>query len=418
MPFDSRTQSKRRIALGATVGLSFAVVLTVLLAAFAWIAVSLDTIADQIVVGVDGVERTARDLFWFVLIAGSVASILVAWTGAYLRQILVNRLRDVGTGLVGSAQQVTSTSLQIAASSQQLAKGTESEAASLHETAAAFEQIANIARRSADHASDVHSLATDVRHAAEGSRDHMSRMNEAIQRIKDSSDETARVIRTIDDIAFQTNLLALNAAVEAARAGDAGRGFAVVADEVGQLAHRSAESARTTAELIEQAQNAAASGVRVAEEVAAVLEQIVSGILEVSDVIGQISVASSEQAQGVEQVNQSIAMLERSTQQNAGTAQQFAASSQHLSAQARELRGHTEAWLNEVDPRSAQASEGVLLHSREVAPTRAPEPVASTRGPAPRPAPAKSSAAIVSPSPVRRAPEAVIPLDEDDLAEF
>src|SRR6185369_5792552 len=96
----------------------------------------------------------------------------------------------------------------------------------------------------------------------------MLRMNDAIGKIKTSSDQTAKIIKTIDEIAFQTNLLALNAAVEAARAGEAGKGFAVVAEEVRSLARRSAEAARNTADLIEGSVKNAEAGVRLSDEVA------------------------------------------------------------------------------------------------------------------------------------------------------
>ena len=93
----------------------------------------------------------------------------------------------------------------------------------------------------------------------------MAEISEAIDSIRHSSESTARIIKTIDEIAFQTNLLALNAAVEAARAGEAGKGFAVVAEEVRNLAQRSAEAARNTAALIEESQSNADHGVEVAE---------------------------------------------------------------------------------------------------------------------------------------------------------
>src|SRR5581483_5563702 len=88
-----------------------------------------------------------------------------------------------------------------------------------------------------------------------------------IGKIRGSALSTAKIVKTIDEIAFQTNLLALNAAVEAARAGDAGKGFAVVAEEVRRLAMRSAEAAKNTTNLIEESVKNAEGGVILDEAV-------------------------------------------------------------------------------------------------------------------------------------------------------
>ncbi len=165
----------------------------------------------------------------------------------------------------------------------------------------------------------------------------MGRMSAAINDIKKSADQMAKIIKTIDEIAFQTNLLALNAAVEAARAGDAGKGFAVVAEEVRNLARRSAESAKSTSELIEDSQQKANDGVGISAEVVTGLNEVNTAVEKVADLLKEVAAASNEQAEGVTQVNQAVAQMDQVTQSNAANAEQTAAASEELSAQAMEL---------------------------------------------------------------------------------
>lgn len=167
----------------------------------------------------------------------------------------------------------------------------------------------------------------------------MERLSAAMERIKGSSDETARIVKTIDEIAFQTNLLALNAAVEAARAGDAGKGFAVVAEEVRNLAMRSAEAAKDTSALIEESVRNAEGGVEVNGEVLEHLREITVQVEKVTEVMAEISAASEQQTRGIVQVTTAVEQMNQVTQQTAANAEESSSASEELAGQAEEMRG-------------------------------------------------------------------------------
>ena len=200
---------------------------------------------------------------------------------------------------------------------------------------------------SAAHAAEARAIAEQSRtNAADGVKG-MHQLTEAIGRIKEGADSTAKIIKTIDEIAFQTNLLALNAAVEAARAGDAGRGFAVVAEEVRSLALRSADAARNTAQLIETSVSAAAAGVTLNAQVLDKLATIAQQADRVSSVIGEVAAASVQQDQGVSQIAIAIEQINVVTQSVAANAEESSSASVELRERAEHLAGTVSAFTTE-----------------------------------------------------------------------
>ncbi|HKJ00324.1 MAG TPA: methyl-accepting chemotaxis protein [bacterium] len=272
-----------------------------------------------------------------ILMWASLITLLALVLGYLIMRGPLKKLAVVIDGVSSSSGQVNGAAQQVSASSQSMAEGASEQAASLEETSSTLEEMASTTRLNADHAKEAESLANEARDYTSQGTEAMSRMSSAITNIRDASTKTANIIKTIDEIAFQTNLLALNAAVEAARAGDAGKGFAVVAEEVRNLAQRSAEAAKNTNDLIEEAQQRADQGVRVSEEVDAVLTQIKDAIQKVADLVREVASASDEQARGADQINTAVGQMDKVTQANAANAEQSAAASEELSSQSMEL---------------------------------------------------------------------------------
>jgi len=249
----------------------------------------------------------------------------------------VQNLDDSLQRVTVAAEQVTSASTQISTSSQALAQGASEQASSLQEVASSLQEMASMTNQNANSAKEARSLSESARESVNGGMSNMNQMSDAISKIKASSDETSKIIQTIDEIAFQTNLLALNAAVEAARAGDAGKGFAVVAEEVRNLAMRSAEAAKNTADMIDKSVKNAEEGVSINQEVVRSLEEIHTQANKVGEMMAEISAASDQQNQGVEQINTAVDQMNQVTQQNASSSQQSASAAEELSGQAEEM---------------------------------------------------------------------------------
>jgi methyl-accepting chemotaxis protein/methyl-accepting chemotaxis protein-1 (serine sensor receptor) len=197
-----------------------------------------------------------------------------------------------------------------------------------------MEEMASMTRKNAENAQHAASLVGGVARQVDDSNAALTGMVTSMDAIKESSDKVARIIKTIDEIAFQTNILALNAAVEAARAGEAGMGFAVVADEVRNLAQRSAQAAKDTAGLIEESIARSNEGAAKVQEVASAIAAITGSVSQVNGIVTEVREASHQQTQGIDQVSQAIVQMEKVTQTTAATAEESAAASEELNAQA------------------------------------------------------------------------------------
>lgn len=256
---------------------------------------------------------------------------------AKMKQALDTAISNLADGLhqvAATSKHVAEASGEISSGSQNLTVGGSEQSAALQEVSQRLDDILKVIQRNSVFAQEASSLSKEARESAGKGVESMRRLSEAIDRIKASADETAKIVKTIDEIAFQTNLLSLNAAVEAARAGDTGKGFAVVAGEVRNLAMRSATAAKNTAQMLEESARNALDGVTINREVLTNLEEINEHVNKVSHVMLEITATSEEQTSGAQHITSAVGRASTVTQQNAAAAQQSAASAQELSAQA------------------------------------------------------------------------------------
>jgi methyl-accepting chemotaxis protein len=245
-------------------------------------------------------------------------------------------------GTIASAsqqvQQVSITVGQMSQSSQSLATNSQIQSSSVDEVSASAEQTNIQVKSNAAAADSAAKLVGGTATVTESGTQKIGEMVQAMDGIKASSQDIAKIIKVIDEIAFQTNLLALNAAVEAARAGQHGRGFAVVAQEVRNLAGRSAKAARETSDLIEDASTRVQSGVRIADETRQAFTKIAADIAQVQTLVSEIAVASDEQARGVTQINQAIGEVAKSALSTSQQAEELAASATQMSSATETMR--------------------------------------------------------------------------------
>jgi methyl-accepting chemotaxis protein len=286
-------------------------------------------------------QRLSTTSQWSVMgmFLGTFLSLGLIWV---ITRGIVKPLHSFMARLRNGANQVAGSSELVAGASQQLAQGASEQAASLEETSSALEEMAAMTRQNADNAGQAKVAMEAANHHLEEVNQAMAQLTGAMQDITRASDETAKILKSIDEIAFQTNLLALNAAVEAARAGESGAGFAVVADEVRNLARRAAEAAGNTATLIDTTINTVRDGSHLVVKTGDAFAQVLTSTAKIKDLVADIAAASQEQAQGTDQINRAVAEMDKVVQQTAANAEENAGAGQELSAEAEQMHQITE----------------------------------------------------------------------------
>ena len=286
----------------------------------------------------------ARNLSIFgtilIIALGAGALVVGILVTLYITRNITKTISRAVSGMTEASDQVASASAQVASASQSLAQGTSEQAASLEETTAQLQEMKSVTNMNAGNAEQAKILMGDVRRIVDRVSDQVNTMTSAIMEVTHSSEETGKIIKTIDEIAFQTNLLALNAAVEAARAGEAGAGFAVVADEVRNLAMRAADAARNTSGLIENTITTVRKSRDLTQQTKDAFQENVTIAGKIGTIIDEIAVASKEQANGIHQISEAIATVDKVVQASAANAEESASASEEMSAQAQQMKDY------------------------------------------------------------------------------
>jgi methyl-accepting chemotaxis protein len=358
--------------------------------------------------------RNATLIIGAVLLLATIAALY------FFVHTITKPIMRVVEGLNEGADQVAAASGEVSSASQSLAEGSSEQAASLEETSSSLEELASMTRKNADSANEGDTLMKEASTLVKESNGAMMELTASMQAVAQASEETQKIIKTIDAIAFQTNLLALNAAVEAARAGEAGAGFAVVADEVRNLAMRAAEAARNTEALIEETVKRVRDGVSLVIRTADGFSQVVASTGKIGELVAEVSAASHEQAQGIGQINTAVNEMDRVVQQNAANAEQSAAAAEELNAQSQQMRVYVSELTSLVG--GSDSEQGNQKSRAFHPPKRTPETNAPTRMVAPldknSPFGSGKSVGVRFQRRKEPSPEAVIPFDDKTGEDF
>ncbi|MBD3562306.1 HAMP domain-containing protein, partial [Planktothrix sp. FACHB-1355] len=329
----------------------------------------------QVIRLLDDVEGAARgDL---TVQAEVTADVLGAVADAF--NLTIQNLRDIVQQVKIAARQVNKGSSDNERFARELSADALRQAEELAVTLNQVQGMTELIRRVADNAKQAEDVARSASvmaikggEAVErtvasilGIRETVAETTRKVKRLAESSQEIAKIVALIAQIASRTNLLALNASIEAARAGEAGRGFAIVADEVRQLADRSAKALKSIEEIVLQIQSETGSVMTAMEEATQQVIEVtkraeqskrsLDDIIQVSNridaLVRSITADTIQQTQTSYNVAQVVQSVELTAQETSQEAQRVSGSLQHLVGVARDLLTSVERFRVETPER-------------------------------------------------------------------
>ncbi len=296
-----------------------------------------DGIAQDVLASARSIQSNAKNRLLSTLAATVIVIIATLAVSFIFARSAVKSFKLSVIQLNKGVDKVSNAATEVSQASVSMADGTREQSSALSQTNQSLKSIAETTAHNSELASDANRITTNACQMVDRSFSEMRKLQDAMEEIRESSDEISAIIKTIDEIAFQTNILALNAAVEAARAGESGAGFAVVADEVRNLAQRSAQAAQDTTQKIEDSIQRANNGSKISTTVGEDLSKIVEKVREVDGVVGKIDDASGNQLDAIRKIQSAVEQQEAVVQNASGTTEQTSTAALELRSQTQEM---------------------------------------------------------------------------------
>ncbi|RIA21433.1 methyl-accepting chemotaxis protein [Ectopseudomonas oleovorans] len=282
----------------------------------------------------------------------------------------VEQMRQSLQGVNQESQQLDGTVQLLGGQARDALDAVEQQQAQMSQIATAATQMAATAQSVAQSCEQAAVEAQQTREVALGSNQRSERTSasmrqlssrlgdsaEALQQLREQTQQINRVVEVIKGIAEQTNLLALNAAIEAARAGEAGRGFAVVADEVRSLSKRTQDSTQEIAQTVDDLQRVVGQSVALMESACKQADGDIGSVLAMSDDLQAI-------VDSVQRVTDRLAQIATAAEQQAATADEVSGNIQQVDQAAGQLLDGAQA-VSSAAEQLRRGSEGLAQNTR------------------------------------------------------